>query len=358
MTRSLPALLTLSLISSFALTACADPDISDPDQASGSESDSDSDSESDSDSDSESEGEDSNSLTVTIEASVGGSIELGDGARVDFAPGSLSADAEITFTRLGCGGAYESASFATCRYAVEGPQELLVENYTLSMPTRGELAASCATQQEVDGLTCVRGSESADGAVSASVNSFKQFASWSEEADQPLDACVETNFEPCGGDPVGNWKMTGSCGTLLQLTGSDDWGNDPYAGTCDPLDYYVGSPVSLDGSLELIEGGGYSVNQGHSIMRHELVTLDCLDSLEFTCIPDLCEVEGDVCNCLYLEVESYGMMGDEEWSQIDETTLGLGGSEYRYCIEGDTLTLEWGSAGPEEERWYTVYTRD
>ena len=351
--------MALSLISSLALAACADPELSDPDQASGSESDGDGDSDSDTegDSDSDTEGEGASSLTVTIEASAGGSIELGDGARVDFAPGSLSADAEITFTRLGCGGAYESASFATCRYAVEGPDELLVDSYMLSMPTRGELAANCATQQEVDGLACVRGSESADGVVSASVASFKQFASWSEQADQPLDACVVPDFEACGGDPSGNWEMTGGCGTLEQLTGiSSSGGNNPYE-ACDPLDYYVGSPIELSGSLEFVNDGSYSVNSGHTIMRHELVTLGCLESAELSCIPDLCSVDGDVCKCLYLDSEGFGTSGDDMWSQVDVGTLDLSGTEHRYCIEGDTLTLEWGSIGPEASRWYTVYTR-
>ena len=93
------------------------------------------------------------SASIPVE---GGSIELADGARVEFPAGALTEEAEVTLRRLDCGGIYQSASFGSCRYAVEGPEELLVQPYQLRLPTR---APARASQQTVDGLVSVIGSE-------------------------------------------------------------------------------------------------------------------------------------------------------------------------------------------------------
>lgn len=287
--------------------------------------------------------------SATVPAAAGGTIELEDGAKIEFGPGSLANDAEITLRRLGCGGVQQATSMGTCRYAVEGPQSELLDSYQLSLPTHS--ATSCATQATEDGLVCVRGGVVTDGLITTPAASFGEFAAWSEDAVIPTAACALPNFEPCGGELLGSWSLTNGCGRIDQLTGVSSTGPDPYE-SCDPLDHYEGAPFSISGGLEFVDDGSYTMSSGFQIMKHELITLGCLESVGETCNPD-CSVDGEVCECLFVDSEGNGASGDDVWQQDGEGTVVLAGSAHRYCVEGDTLTFEWG---PENDRYYTIYT--
>jgi hypothetical protein len=287
------------------------------------------------------------SASIPIE---GGSIELPDGARVEFPAGALTEEAEVTLRRLDCGGIYQSASFGSCRYAVEGPEELLVQPYQLRLPTR---APAHASQQTVDGLVSVIGSEDQADRITTPASTFGEFASWSEDGIIPNDACVMPEFEACGGELLGNWTQTGGCGTVEQLTNVSWSGPDPYA-SCDPQDHYVGYPFSISGGLEFL-ADSYQISSGFMIMKHELVTTECLEIVGETCLPDCSLVEG-VCECLFFKAEGEGASGDDVWSTPEVGVVSLGSASHRYCIEGDTLTVEWGA--PEDpNRYYLIYTR-
>jgi hypothetical protein len=277
----------------------------------------------------------------------GGSIELSDGARVEFPAGALTEEAEVTLRRIGCGGIYESASFGSCRYAVEGPSELLAGPYQLSLPTRSPARAS---QQTVDGLMPLYGGQSSEGSVTTLVHAFSEFTSWSDDLVVPANACVMPDFEPCGGDVMGNWTMTDACGTVNQLTNSSWSGPNPYE-SCEPLDYYTGYPFSISGTLEFAEGS-YETSGGYTILQHGLVTADCLASSELTCLPDLCTMVDGICECLFVMAESDGNGGGDVWSVADGVLM-MGSAQHRYCVEGDTLTIEWAGDSP----YYKVYTR-
>jgi hypothetical protein len=286
------------------------------------------------------------SATIPVE---GGSIELPDGARVVFPAGALTEAAEVTLRQIGCGGIYQAASFGSCRYAVDGPAELLVAPYELSMPAR---VPAHPSQQTLDGLMPVFGGESLDGSVVTLVNAFGEFSSWSDDLVVPSNACVMPDFSPCGGDVVGSWTMTDACGTVNQLTNSSWSGPNPYE-SCAPLDYYTGYPFSISGTLEFSGEGSYSTSDGHTILQHELVTADCLASSELTCIPDLCTLADGICECLFVMTEADGSGGGDTWSVADGA-LTMGTTEHRYCVDGDTLTIEWGGDMP----YYKVYTRE
>lgn len=278
----------------------------------------------------------------------GGTIELDDGAWIEFPAGALNQATDVTLRRFDCDGLYQAASFASCRYAVEGPDGALASPYELHIPTRGP---GCATQQTLDGLSCLWGGESQADGITTLANSFGEFTSWSDDAIIPTDACVMPNFAACGGELLGSWTMSAGCGTIAQLTNSSSTGPNPYA-NCDPLDYYVGAPFSVSGALAF-DDLGYTVSSGFTIMKHELVTSDCLATIGENCHPD-CTLADGICECLFLESEGDGAAGSDVWTTDGAGSVELGSVSHRYCVDGDTLTVEWGSA---PDLYYTVYSR-
>jgi hypothetical protein len=287
------------------------------------------------------------SASIPVE---GGVLELDDGARLSFPPGALNEPTDVTLRRLGCGGVYQAASFGGCRYAVEGPEGALAAPYELEIPTRGP---ACATQQTVDGMVCIFGAQSSGDAVTTLSADFGEFTAWADDAVLPTDACVMPSFDACGGDLIGRWVMTDACGTVEQLTNSFSTGPNPYE-DCGPLDYYRGSPFSVSGAFEFL-AEDYTMSTGYTIMRHEFITPECLTVADQPC-HELCEMVDGICQCLFVESEGFGSSGGDTWTLGAEPgTVQLGSVTQRYCVEGDTLTLEWGSG---DERYYTVYARE
>ena len=56
---------------------------------------------------------------------------------------------------------------------------------------------------------------------------------------------------------------------------------------------------------------------------------------------------------LVLRVQREGVSGDDVWSVSETGSVLLSDVVHRYCVEGDTLTVEWGADTP----YYMVYTR-
>ena len=164
----------------------------------------------------------------------GGVLELDDGARLIVPGSSLTAETEITLTRE-CGGVYKSAAFESCVYGVKASADTLAGGVTLVLPGVAN-ANSRAMVQTDDGFRAL-----AQGSVlqeissegSLSISRFGAYARMRSLENVDDARCSGLSFEPCGGDPVGDWELVCSTGTYEQLLGISWSGPDPYA-TCLP----------------------------------------------------------------------------------------------------------------------------
>jgi hypothetical protein len=275
----------------------------------------------------------------------GGVLELDDGARLIVPGSSLTAETEITLTRE-CGGVYKSAAFESCVYGVEGSADTLAGGVTLVLPGVAN-ANSRAMVQTDDGFRALaKGSAlheiSSEGNLS--ISRFGAYARMRSLENVDDARCSGLSFEPCGGDPVGDWELVCSTGTYKQLLGSSWSGPDPYA-TCLPNHVLHEHPYDVTGGMKVGLGecdenaaqgckGPLQISRGGTIWRRTLLTEECLATVGETCNSD-CTLADGVCDCLFERFKGGGASIDF-WHQVNETTASFG----PYCVNGDTLIIE------------------
>lgn len=280
-------------------------------------------------------------VSTIVQAAIGTTLALEDGTRVVIPAGALESDAEVSLSRETCEGIYAATRFQSCVYRVSAPDAALVGRYTVSIPSRGEAGArtDCAVALTDDGWRCLVDTETSGESSEASASAFTDFAIRASSNDLADDRCTDAPFEPCGGDLLGNWTLTGVCGSMQEVLGvTFSFDNPPYE-ACDPFDHYMDYPFSIEGSLEFQDDGVLRTLETFQISGHTLVTEECLAEVGEACGDD-CVLENGVCDCLSLS--SAGQGGSSaEWTPGDSGTFFYYEQAFEYCVNGDRLTVEF-----------------
>ena len=216
-------------------------------------------------------------VRTMVEAAVGATLALEDGTRVVIPGGALESDAEVSLSRETCEGVYAASRFQSCVYRVSAPDAALVGRYTVSIPSRGntEARTDCAVALTDDGWRCLVDTEASGESSEASASAFTDFAVRAASDDLADDRCTDVPFEPCGGDLLGDWTLTGACGSMQEVLGVTFSFDSPPYEACDPFDHYMDYPFSIEGSLEFRDDGTLRTLEMFRISGHTLVTEEC-----------------------------------------------------------------------------------
>lgn len=291
------------------------------------------------------------SATESLTAAAGGVVALDDGATVNVPAGALAVDGPVTLTRETCGGAYASPAFAGCLYSVETPA--LAGRFAIAMPDHSDARNPIAVvRRGPDGLRPLIDSATFAGSVSATSSEPATFAIRVIVGNPTDDRCTDAPFEPCGGTIEGDWVLDRACGTSEQVTGVSWEGPDPYA-ACDPYDYVIDYPFSATGTVHFGGNASFSIGSAAVIRKHTIIATRCLGAVDETCASE-CERRAGLCDCTWDFAEGSSFAEAGGWAYGDAGTVTVDGTPFRYCVEGDTLTLEYANyQGP-----YTmIYTR-
>ena len=151
------------------------------------------------------------------------------------------------------------------------------------------------------------------------------------------------SFDPCGGDPVGEWRATGLCYESPEAQCTEfmaDVTTETHVGVSGILSIRGDHTFSLDIALS----DGYLARMIPALCAQILSpgTIDCAD---FAGDVDRCSGDpAQACTCVF-GVEAQADVRDGTWEVSGDTlTLmkagrGLGASSQPFCVEGDTLTL-------------------
>jgi hypothetical protein len=153
----------------------------------------------------------------------------------------------------------------------------------------------------------------------------------------PLRCDDGQEFVPCGGDPVGEWRMRAFC--------VDDSGYDPLRGTCEEL--AADGSGDSGGQLSVYPEGDYRLDwDGYAVEVAFEFPLACFGGSTEPCsgrhYDGTCEIEGDWCTCVVRETrEPYAETGF--WTASARLLLfETGGvvSEQPFCVSRDGSTLQ------------------
>jgi len=277
-----------------------------------------------------------------VSAAEGGTLNLEDGATLVVPPGALARDATVTLSRVSCGGVYAASSFASCLYAVSSGGVPWVERYTLTTPTRTSDADTVAVRVAADGLRPLLDAVSHPDSVVTTGGRDGATSAWYAGVI-PTDHRVEdAPFAACGGDVVGEWRLTHDSGTREEVTGMSAEGPDPYA-DCGAYDALVDYPFTVGGVFRFNSDGSFAWQNGFQVWKRTLVTTACQRLVGEAC-DDRCALEDGVCDCNWDWLSSEGG-GDSVWTlSPDGLTLTINGAPTRYCVQGDTLSVQYSAS--------------
>ncbi len=213
----------------------------------------------------------------------------------------------------------------------------------------GKLAIVCALSMLVacgdDGGSnngAGNNSSTNNGGNNSTPNNSSPNNSASGELTVSGDTCEGVEFSACGGELVGTWAIADGCVTPLEL---------PYYSDC-AAD--VEMVVSTMGGVSFADDGSFTVDESAQFFldgeANATVPKACLDEGE-TCADNSIDDEGteagEVCELNY---------GHDEWIGSDGTyttdgnalTMVENGTEFEFCVDGDTLTLKRTNAQYQE----------
>jgi hypothetical protein len=178
------------------------------------------------------------------------------------------------------------------------------------------------------------------------------------DSPTPVDPeCENLNFVPCGGDPVGTWKVTGFCFDGMP-------GGNPFEDKPSCADDVYEFTVDFQGTVEFKADGTYNAEMGGTVTMHIELTSECLTDLgggqaqpeqmcaginqNFASMGGACVMQDTLCVCDVgpMEMGEEGETGPENGTwKVEGTNLVMTeeGGEPRnspFCITGDTAVVE------------------
>lgn len=274
-----------------------------------------------------------------VEAAVGGTLELEDGARLTLSVEALSQDTEVTLRRETCSGVYQAPSFGGCLYTVSLAEALKQGGRVeLELPVRETTSAqSCLLAQGGGDWRCLGDSAGVERSVHGSASQGGEFSTRVAPIDAPrLQGCFDAEFSACGGDPTGSWRLVRGCGTMQQIVGASfSGGTDPYA-SCEPHSARESLDYSIEGDLLFETNGQWSWQHSDRVLKQSVVTVECLQQVGAECTGT---VTAGVCEQSIIKSQGTGG-GGGEWHIDTHGSLWRDETLTPYCVDGDRLLLQ------------------
>jgi hypothetical protein len=151
--------------------------------------------------------------------------------------------------------------------------------------------------------------------------------------------------EPCGGNPVGAWKVSGSCvnSAALMSTFTDSLGDSCTGATIS------NASVAASGTLSLNADMTYTINGDQMVKFTVNVPASCLNGA--TCADLATQLQNDFPNATCTGSSSCACALSDDSPQIDSGTYTVSGtqivsesssqgeSSQSFCVQGNTLHL-------------------
>lgn len=150
----------------------------------------------------------------------------------------------------------------------------------------------------------------------------------------------DCSLDPCGGDPVGEWRATGLCYQnpfAFEAQCSEfmaDVMTEAHIGFSGTLSLRNDHTFSLDTALS--DGYLARIIPGLCVQILSAGTTDCAD---FAGDVDRCSGDpAQACTCVF-GVEAQSQVRDGTWEASGDTLTLMNAGSQPFCVEGDTLTL-------------------